>query len=54
MSYDIPLMLVQESLARVNEIRKKFLFALNRTRHNEEEKHMIKLDRLDTRSVPCN
>jgi len=46
-----PLMLVQESLARVNEIRKEFLICIE-LRIVMVSK-VIELDRLDTRSMPC-
>ena len=46
-----PLMLVQESLARVNEIRKEFLICIELSIVNG--KQVIELDRLDTRSMPC-
>ena len=46
-----PLMLVQESLVRVNEIRKEFLICIELSIVND--KQVIELDRLDTRSMPC-
>ena len=46
-----PLMLVQESLARVNKIRKEFLICIELSIVNG--KQVIKLDRLDKRSMSC-